>query len=85
MEAIASKDIILLADITHDFFSPIDKILWTLDDDSKGEFSNMLKAVIVSIMYVVQRQYKNDYLMEITDEIGSKLTNARTHYGFRRK
>ena len=34
IEAIASKDIILLADITHDLFGdpicPIDKILWTL-------------------------------------------------------
>ena len=59
MEAIASKDIILLADITHDLFgdpiSPIDKILWTLDGDSVDQFSNMLKAVIVSIMSVVQR------------------------------
>ena len=58
MEAIASKDIILLADITHDFFgdpiSPIDKILWTLDGDSVDEFSKMMKAVIVSIMSVVQ-------------------------------
>ena len=38
MEAIASKDIILLADITHDLFgdpiSSIDKIIWTLDGDS---------------------------------------------------
>ena len=29
-------------------------------------------------MSVVQRQYKNYYLMEITDEIRSKLTSART-------
>ena len=39
----------------------------------------MLKAVIVSIMSVVQRQYKNYYSMEITDDIRSKLTSARTH------
>ena len=65
MEAFASKDKILLGDITNDFFGdPVDlsdKILWTLDGDSADEFSKVLKDVLAAIMSVVQRQYKNYY------------------------
>ena len=42
MKAIASKDIYLLADITHDLFgdpiSQINKILWTLNGDSVDQY-----------------------------------------------
>ena len=61
MEAFASKDKILLVDITTDFFGePVDvsdKILWTLDGDSDDDFSKVFKDVLAAIMIVVQRQY----------------------------
>ena len=83
MEAFASKDKILLGDITNDFFGdPVDlsdKILWTLDGDSADEISKVLKDVLAAIMSVVQRQYKNYYAMEVTDDLRSKLASARTH------
>jgi hypothetical protein len=83
MEVLASKEKIHLEDITQDFFGdPIDvsdKVLWTLDGSSVDEFSMMLKAVLTAIMTVVQRQYKNYYSMEMTDELRSKLASARTH------
>ena len=83
MEAFASKDKILLEDITTDFFGEAvdvsDKILWTLDGDSDDDFSKVFKDVLAAIMSVVQRQYKNYYAMEVTDDLRSKLASARTH------